>query len=357
MEVLPFADVSSRQGVWQSLGRMAAVVNQGDNLTSPIDPKKHQTVRDFFARCPIVMELLSDFVAFDSFFLDAFALDHSSLQKGLAPVLGRLWELAHPVAIDFDVYRDAIDQVRAFDKKIKKKMKYLEEEYPEKAYGPAYFDANLKLTMDELRKHLGAIPSTFIDSQGTVERILLYSNVQRRSGAPARLSNAHLEALKDFKGALPLSTIEFIQKPNARDKIESDVKTEIPGMAELSVTPIFEMIIDRIASAHQPISIVDAVIDIRGDFEAQCFREYLWQVNLAIRLRDIPKLNLLKKTLVDQLRTFDELGTSRTRRTKRISITLVPGYVFEIPLTIKVPRPQDQDYVGFVGRWLGPHAI
>lgn len=353
MDTIAFSEVSKLRGLWYSISKLDELARDNMNLNTPYSPEDFWIVRDAFSQHHATMNLVCDFVAFDNIFIDSHALRRTGAETRLTQGLGGLAKLCKAVEIEPEVYETAVEQVQHYiDGRGLKKI-YLEEEFPDKSYGSIFFDGEMEGDIDALSKDVD-IPANFVNTGGCVERVLLYANVQRSSGAPVRLSETHRSVFEHFKGALPMSTVEVVTQKNPRDKVEGDVREAIEGIADMP--PIFDMIVDRIAQSKERISIIDAAVQVRDEWKASCFRTYLWDVFLALRTREIPKLNYLRENLIRQLRTFDNHGTTRTRRTKVLHLTFVPFSMVEVSGSIHVPRHQDQDYVGFVGSWLGPHA-
>lgn len=358
MEEVSFADVRDRRGLWLTLSDSENLIAQNRNLVTPFPAVIADHIRDHFYEARNAAEVLCNFVAFENLYIDKLSLHNwKGSMKKLEEALGPLAEMVKLVEVDLDVYKAAIMQAMAYIGEAGLDQKYLETSTRHKGTSE-YFDGGLKEMLDRMFKDHGfpSIPSQFVDSQGSVERVLFYANVQRFSGAPVRLAASHRAALRDFEGALPLSIIEVVEGTNALDHVQANVGSHAPKLLDTPIPPIFEMIIDQLKESHSKISMAEAIINIRNGWEGQCFRAYLWDVQEALASKNYPKLANLKSSLVSHLREFDAAGTSLTRWTRRLSLTLVPGTLIEIPLSLRVPRHHNHDYIGFIGRWLGPKA-
>ncbi|MHA4734044.1 hypothetical protein [Ensifer adhaerens] len=355
MEEIPFSAVRERKGLWLTLSHADTLLTLKEYLTRPFPPLVADALRDAYAGSPHAAELLCDFAAFENIFLDKRALKTWRGTGDLMEALGPLQNLVKVVDIEPQVYEVAICQVQSYKQQAAPTELYLERS-PLHDRQNGYFDGYLEAMFDQMFKDdkRGAIPSAFADTQGNIERLFVYANVQRASGAPVKLSNAHLSTLNDFQGALPLSTAEVVDAKPAIGYVQDVVGSHTPQLLTAPLPPIFEMIIDKIKGAKLAISVADAILDIRSGWEGRCFREYLWEVHTALACKNYPKLKQLDDNLLAQLQAFNAAGTSRTRWTKRLLITIGGGTPIEIPVAIRLPRHQDQDYVGFIGRWLGP---
>ncbi|TCU33122.1 hypothetical protein [Rhizobium azibense] len=360
MEDLLFSAVKERRGLWMTLSDTETLIAQGQNLITPYPAILARSVRDHYYKSQDVAELLCNFVAFENLYIDKRSLPNwGGRVADLEKALGSLSDLVKLVDVDVDVYKAAIMQAVSYIGDAGLDETYLERKLPQFAHGSEYFDGNLKAMLDRMYKDHGlpSIPPRFVDSQGSVERVLFYANVQMLSGAPVRLSRSHYAALRDFQGALPLSIIEVVEATSALEHVEANFGSHVPELLDAPIPPIFEMIIEKVKSSRSAISLAEAIVEIRDGWEGRCFRDYLWEVQNALSSKDRSRLAHLKKNLVAQLREFDAAGTSLTRWTKRVSFTVVPGKLIEFPVSLRIPRHQSQEYIGFIGRWLGPKIV
>jgi hypothetical protein len=360
MEEISFSSVRERRGIWLTLSDAETLISHGPNILNEYPTSLGDFIRDEYYRhkgSRFAVEILCDLVAFENLFIDKRALQNwKSSADQLEKVLGPLSKLVKLVEVDAAVYEAAALQAMSYIGKDGQDLSYLEHKFPKNRGGNTYYDGNLEAMLDRMFKDFSFIPSQFVDTQGTVERVLFYANVQRMSGAPVRLSSSHHAALRDYRGALPLSVMEVVEAASALGHVKANVGSHAPEILDAPVPPIFEMIIDKIKGTRSQVSLAQAVLELRDEWEGRCFRQYLWDVQEALSSKDLPKLAYLKNNLLSQIREFDVAGTALTRWTKRISFTLIPGYIFEVPISIRIPRHQEQDYVGFIGRWLGPRA-
>lgn len=345
-------------GIWHSIGAVSLYSGDSSILRQVRSRENASFFRDaLFAHTDRdEIEIIGDFLAFEKIFVDKKALERSSINiEKLKTALGPLSDQFQLVDIPSEFYIDIMRNIENIKTEKHQGLKYLEKLYSEYAGGPYFWDHSLKNLADGLdRENLPQNPpGSFIDSSGSVERVLFYAELQRQSGQPVRLSTAHINVFSQFRDYLPISIIESLSAENAQSKIEKIVSDHEPELFKIPTPPLIDIIFDHIGEQNTETTISQAIKDIRRDWDAVSYRKFVRDVSVCTIKRDFPGLRKLESDLALQLQRVNEQGNAQSRFTGRVDGSLnFLGVRVNTP--VPVLRHQDRDYVGFIGRWLGP---
>ena len=354
---LDFERLATQRGLWHPIHLVKQFETQSQLLTQEIPNALADTVRDAHLSNPNreFLEAICDYVVFDSIFIDALAMESAGIDaRALDETLGPLSDSLKAIRIPDEVYYSALDHIQNFKRTKHRKLRYLEDAYPEYARGHEFFYHPDKRTIDRFAKRpdTRSIPSAFVDSEGCVERVLLYAEVQRQSKHPVKLAEPHKRVFERFRGALPISIIEALSGENAQASIEGVVREHEPELFSIPVPPIFDIVFDQIRASKTPKSISQAIFEIRKDWDAVQYRNLMYDVSQSIINRDFVRLRNIQSELKSHLKALNRQGNAKSRFTSQL-YGVLGFFGFGIEGNIPIPRHQKYDYVAFIGRWLG----
>jgi hypothetical protein len=303
---------------------------------------------------------LGDLVVFNHIFIDKIAADQSHIgpEKVAAAFgsLGRIFCFVQPSA---DVYRYAIEKTVHVIKNLPDDMqgRYLEDHLRSSNDLTEFWDGTLKHLFDTLTKlpveKFPIIPSSFVDTNGSVERLLVYLEIQRQSGAPVRLTPSRMQLLAKLDRLLPDSMRQLSRGADPHAEVEMIAMKRLFDENDVEAPAISNLLMRELGNAKGSTSLIEIIEEVRSWSESVKYRDWLWRYYQTYAKRKPLERQKLRDQLSSHLEGMRQAGNGRSWRTARIRFS-ASAFGISIPITLRVPRWVTDDFVGFIGEWFEP---
>lgn len=266
------------------------------------------------------------------------------------------------VELPDEVYDEAIEVARRLIGSLPDFMQenYLEDHLRSGNDISEFFDGTLKRLFDELERARNAgrfradLPSSFVDTNGSIERLLVYSEVQRQSGAPVRLMPTRIQLMAKLDRLLPRSVLQTLREHDPQKEIEELAEKRLFEGKEVEAPPVFNLVMRELGrSTGTSRSLVDVIEEVRNWNASMQYRDWLWRYYRTYAKPDPLARQRLRDRLAPHLDAMRAAGNGRTLRTATLRFT-IGWFGISLPIEIRIPRWNTEDFVGFIGEWYAP---
>lgn len=371
---ISFEDARNSFGLWLSVRNLQEIIDNSLFFTGKFKLNKRRWLTEHY-RQEICNEtdhkfwhfysVIPDFVAYPRIFVDALAAKRKYITPSLlSKKLGKLADIFTFVVISADVFREACEYADLNVELLQSatSVRRLEQHADFHVLGGDLFDGQLKDYFDGLDKRqisdqIFRIPARYVDSDGSVERLILYSVIQSFAKCPIRLRRPTIEL---FDRLPPLVERFLLDNHDPNLIVEKRISDKINIVS--CAPDLLSYLEDMYVSSDYFQNFSDVIFYLRQQKQVKSYQDWLRNLYLLLHDKEYAAAQKHIDEVDGHIDSMIEIGNSNTRRTIKkegsVGITFLPFPItFTMNKSLKIPRQASNDFIGFIGNWITPRRV